>query len=202
MSDDTHAEQSSTAEVTEQKDVQAPLQESKKTEGDKLIHTLRGIGKRATELGLDAAEILGLKTHIETNQDDEDEKPVTVGMLRDLQKKDAQKTALQMADDISDEATRTTVKQSLTDRIVPSGNADEDFKFALSAASAEKNKEIRNHIATFVPPKKTAAGGSSPAHVEEEFTPTPEEQRFMQKPYNLSKEKVLEARRKNAEKNS
>lgn len=178
----------------------APSQESKKTERQKLTNTLIGISNRAKEIGIDPAEVLGLKTHIETDTDDEDDKPVTVGMLRDIQKKDAQTTAIQLADEIADEQTRATVKTYLSDRIRPSGNAEEDFKLALAAASAEKNKEIRAHISSIVPPKRTAAGGSAPARVEEEFTPTAEESRFMQPPYNLSKEKVIAARKRATEK--
>lgn len=177
----------------------APSQESKRTEAEKAAYTLKKNAERARELGLDPAEIMGTKTHIEPNDDDEDDKPVTVGMLRNIQRKDAQKTALQMADELQDEATRTIVKEYISDRIVASGDADKDFRLALAAASAEKNKQVLAEMSRLVPPKRTAAGGSSPAHVEEEFNPTPEEQYHM-KHFGLSKDKVLAARKASAEK--
>lgn len=188
-----------TTEISEeQKGSEAPSQGSKpkRSKAEIAAFNLKKHADEARELGLDPGEILGTKTHIETRVEDEDSKPVTVGMLRDIQKTDAQKTALQMANDIEDETTRATVKQYLTDNIKPSGNAESDFKLALAAASAGKNKEILGLIEKHVPPKRTASGGSSPAKVEEEFVPTTEEQQFMRPPYNLSKEKILAARKK------
>lgn len=174
----------------------APSQESKgRTETEKAAFSLKKNAERARELGLDPAEILGVKTHIETDTNDEDSKPVTVGMLRDIQKKDAQKSALELADSIEDEDTKNTVKQYLSDNIKPSGNAEGDFKIALAAASASKNKQVLEEISRYGTPKRTAAGGSAAAHVEEEFTPTAEEQAFMRPPYSLSREKIIAARK-------
>lgn len=200
MEEDTNTEQSSTVEVTEQKVAQAPSQETKRTEAEKAAFSLRKNAERAQELGLDPAEILGVKTHISTNDEDEDSKPVTVGMLRDIQKQDARQSALQMADDIADEDTRTAVKDALSKRVAPSGNAEDDFRFALGAVSASKNTQIIQELNRYAPPKRTAAGGSMPAYVEEEFVPTAEEQVFMRPPYNVSKEKIIEARRAHADK--
>lgn len=176
----------------------APSQE-KRSEADKAAFSLKKNAERVIELGGDPAQILGVKTHIEVAADD-DSKPVTVGMLRDIQKKDAQKTALQMAGEIQDEDTRNAVKEALNTRITPSGNADEDFRFALGAVSAGKNKQVIEEVTRYVAPKRTAAGGSMPAHVEEEFTPTAEEQVFMRPPYNTPLEKIKAARRAVADK--
>lgn len=180
----------------------APSQEKpKRDEKDTAAYNLRRNAERARELGLDPGEILGVKTHIETDSNDEDSKPVTVGMLRDIQKQDAHKTALQRAEEIVDEETRAAVKDILTTRVKPSGDSEEDFRFALSAANAGKNTQIIKEVQRYVVPKRTAAGGSMPAHIEEEFTPTAEENRFMQPPYNISKEKIIAARRQAADKN-
>lgn len=176
----------------------APSQE-KRSEADKAAFSLKKNAERAIELGLDPAQILGVKTHIEVAADDEDSKPVTVGMLRDIQKKDAQKTALQMAGEIQDEDTRDAVKEALNTRITPSGNADEDFRFALGAVSAGKNKQVIEEVTRYVAPKRTAAGGSMPAFIEEEFTPTAEEQVFMRPPYNTPLEKIKAARKATAD---
>lgn len=178
--------------------VKAPSQKSKYTEAEKAAHTLKSTAQRAKELGLDPAEILGVKSHLDVG-DEDDDTPVTFGKLREIQKKDAQKSAIDMADGIADEDTRSTVKQYLSDRIKPSGNAEEDFRLALAAASAGKNKEVIAHVASIIPPKRTSSGGSMPAHVEEEFTPTAEEQYHM-KHFGLSKEKVIAARKASAAK--
>lgn len=198
MEDDTQII-APTVEADASKDA-APSQESKRTEAEKAAFALKKNAERARELGVDVELVLGTKSHIETNADDEDSKPVTVGMLRDIQKADAHKSAIQMADDITDEETKATVKQYLSDNIKPSGNAESDFKLALAAASAPKNAQVLAEINRYGTPKRTASGGSVAAKVEEEFTPTAEEQRFMQPPYNISKEKVLAARKAHADK--
>lgn len=198
MSDDTTQKDASTVEADTSNDV-APSQESKRTEAEKAAFSLKKNAERARELGLDPAEILGTKTHIETNREDDDNKPVTVGMLRDIQKADAHKSALQMADEIADADTKATVKKYLSDNIKPSGDAEGDFRLALAAASASKNAQIVQEINRYGTPRKTSSGGSMPAAVEEAFTPTQEEQWHMSH-FGLSKEKVLEARKKAADK--
>lgn len=199
MQDDT-TETPVVTPATDEGKTLPPSQKAKRPETETATFSLKKNAERARELGLDPAEILGLKTHIETDVNDEDSKPVTVGMLRDIQKQDAHKTAIQMAEEISDEDTRTTVKTYLSDRIKPSGDADADFKLALAAASAPKNKQILAEIERYGTPRRTASGGSMPAHIEEEFTPTAAEQTFMAPPYNMTKEKIIAARKRTAEK--
>lgn len=178
----------------------APSQDpNKRTEKEKAEFSLKKTAERVKELGGDPELVLGTKTHIETDDADEDNKPVTVGMLREIQKKDATKTAVQMADEITDEDTKATVKQYLSENIKPSGNAENDFRIALAAASAPKNKQVLEEINRYGNPKKTAAGGSMGARVEEEFVPTQEEQWHM-KSFGLTKDQVLEARKKTAQK--
>lgn len=153
----------------------APSQGSKYTDKEKATHALKANAEKVRELGLDPAEILGTKTHIEVPEELADDTPLTVGMQRAMQKKDAQTSAIQMADSIADEQTRETVKTYLSDRIKPSGDAEADFRLALAAASAEKNKQVVEEMGRFIAPKRAASGGSAPAKVEEEFTPTAEE---------------------------
>jgi hypothetical protein len=177
-------------------DAKALSQKPQRTEKEKAAFSLRSTAERLKELGGDPAEILGLQSHIETNVDDEDEKPVTVGMLRDIQKKDAQKTALQLADSIEDEDDKAQVKEYLSKRIVPSGDAEADFRLAFGAVRSSKNKQILEEVNRRSQPRVTAAGGSRPAQTETDFVPTPEEARMMQRPYSLTKEKIIAARRR------
>ncbi len=199
MGEDTITEVDASTVEADAGKTAAPSQE-KRSETDKAAFSLRKNAERARELGLDPAEILGTKTHIETNVEDEDNKPVTVGMLRTIQRQDAQKTSLQLANDIPDAETRNAVIDALTTRLAPSGDAEDDFRFALAAVSAPKNAQILQEINRYSPPKRTAAGGSMPAHVEEEFTPTSQEAVFMAAPYNLTKEQVIAARKAHADK--
>lgn len=149
-------------------------------------YNLKKKAEDAKAMGLDPKKILG-------EESIDDEPPA---WYRKEKSKEATITALQLADSIQDEDTKEKVKQYLNTRIVPSGNSDQDFKDALGAVSASKNKLVLEEMGRYTKPKTTAAGGTLPANMEEEFTPTDAEKVMMAKPYNLSKEKVLEARRK------
>lgn len=161
-----------------------------RTEKDKAIFTIKKQAERLKELGVDPTEIIGQKPAEKVNQND-----VPEWYLKEKAKEQTQ-TALQMADKISDEDTREKVKTYLQTRIVPSGNPEQDYKDALGAVSASKNTKIIEEITRVIQPKVVATGGSANASVEEEFVPTPQEEIFMKPPYNISKEKIIEARKK------
>ena len=129
----------------------------------------------------------------------DDDPPVTVGMLDKLNKEKSKKTALDLAESIEDETERELAKHYLQNRIVPSGNPEEDLKLARAAINSLKNAQIAEELARKQNPKKGNAPGN-PAKHEAEFTPTPEETIFMSAPYNLTKEKILEARQKSQQK--
>lgn len=197
MEDEETQVDDSTVESDEGK-TSAPSQE-KRTEKEKAAYSLKKTAERLKELGGDPAEVLGTKTHIDVDEEQPNEKPLTVGMYRDMIKQDAHKTALQYAEDLQDADTKATVKSYLSDRLKPSGDPEADFRLALAAASAEKNKQVIAELNRAVPPKRTASGGSMPAFIEDEFTPTSEEAVMMRPPYNVSKDKIIAARKKTAE---
>ncbi len=185
-----------TTPVADEGKTSAPSQESKRTEKEKAEFSLKKNAERLKELGGDPEATLGVQKHLPIDETLDDDKPMTVGMYRDVQKKDATKTALQLADDIQDADRKQAVKDYLTHNIVPSGNAQKDFSIALGAASALKNKEVVEEITRYQSARKTASGGTTPAPHSEEFKPTADEARMMAKPYNLSKEKIIEARKR------
>ena len=195
MADDTTQTNTSTGEVTIGETV-APSQKPTRDEKEKAAFSLKKNAERLRELGGDPEQVLGITRNLDINANDEDDKPVTVGMLRDIQKKDAQKTALQLAETIEDPTEREQVKTYLSTRIVPSGNAEDDFRLAFGAVRSTKNAQILAEMNRRGSPRVTAAGGSQPAHIEEEFTPTAEEARMMKPPYNLTKEKIIAARKR------
>ena len=167
-----------------------PEPSQNRTEKDKAIFTIKKQAERLKELGVDPTEIIGQKPVEKNNEDDVPE------WYKREKAKEVTKTALQMADNLSDEEVREQVKSYLNTRIVPSGNAEQDFKDALGAVSASKNKQIIEEIGRATTPRTVAAGGSADAKIEQEFVPTEEEARYMKHPYFLSKEKILKARKK------
>lgn len=169
---------------TEPKDNKdAPLQpKPERTEEDKVAFNLKKKADEAKALGLDPHKILG----------DQDEVPE---WYRKEKAKEAKETALQMAEKIPEEDKRERVKEILG-RLAPSADPEADFRTALGAVSAEKNKEILSEINGYSRPRVIAPGSSQPPKEEDEFVPTAEEARMMQPPYNLTKDKILAARKK------
>lgn len=134
----------------------------------------------------------------EVEIDPDKEKPVTVGMLEDIEKKKAQATALSLADSIADEDERELTKHYLQTRIVPSGNPTEDLRLAQSLVNSLKNQQVAEEIArknNGGKPTVIPTGNGGPAKPpESEFVPTAAEQGMMKAPFNLSKEDILKAR--------
>lgn len=190
---DENNKQNEVVDVTAASDEGKTPEPSHRTEKDKAIYTFKKQAERLKELGVDSTEILGTKTVSESKNDEIPE------WYRQEKAKEQTQTALQLADKLPDEETREQVKTYLTTRIIPSGNPEQDFRDALGAVSSSKNKQIIEELSRVIPPRTIATGGSSDAKQEEEFVPTDEEARYMKPPYNVSKEKILEARKKEAQ---
>lgn len=176
----------------EDENPQAP---SQRTEQEKAVFNLKRNIEKAKELGVDISEIIG-KPMTEVDDSLPDETPLTIGTFRDMQKKDAKKTALQLADGIEDEAERTNVK-AILNRLSPSGDAHADLALARGSANSAKNKQIVEELQRKGDPARyvnnPGAGGKAP---EELFEPTAEEASMMRAPFNLTQEEVLKARPK------
>lgn len=168
-----------------------------RTEAEKAAYSLKKTADRARELGLDVAEVLGVKPAADISLDEDDNKPVTMGDLKRLQAAQASQTALQMAEAIEDSQERELTKLYLK-RVVPSGNPSEDLRFARLAVNSEKNGQILQELDRSKKPPAHGSGTGTPARQDgnESFVPTEHERRLMGKPFNLSKEQVLAARPK------
>lgn len=178
----------------------APSQKTERTPAEIAAHNLKQKAEDAVKAGLDPSEVLGIKSKpFQIGDDLPDDAPLTVGTFREIQKKDARKTAEEMADALPDTDERDRVKAELA-FIVPSGDAQADFRRAQAAANAERNAKIITESLRRGPKKNNAAGGSADLQAEGEFTPTPDEAVMMKPPYSLSKEKILAARQKTAQK--
>jgi len=187
------AEEEAKAAATEPSQIQVELVKEQnrntRTEKEKAEFSLKKNAERLKELGGDPTEALGLKA-----SEERDEGEVPSWYLKE-KAKESQKSALELADTLEDANERDLVKSYLSKRIVPSGNAEDDFRLALGAVNALKNKQIVEELSRRVAPRVTAAGGSVPAKTEKAFEPTAEESRFMLPPYSMTKEQILAARR-------
>lgn len=163
----------------------------KRTEPEKAAYSLQQNAKRVKELGLDPAEILGIKPS------DPKGTVVTLEMLEERERERGQKTALQLADDLQNEHERMLVKKYLLERIKPSGDANEDLRFALLAVNSVKNGQIVEELARRGTASSHAAAPGAPAKPQvQEPELTSEELMFTRAPFNLTKEEIIAKRPK------
>lgn len=117
---------------------------------------------------------------------------VTVGMLEQREKNKQRETALDLAEQIEDEAERELVKHQL-ESVITGGTPEERIKVARGYVNSLRNAQIAEEVAR----SKNAKSGNqpgAPARKDIAFEPTPEEAVFMQPPYNLTKEEVIAKR--------
>ncbi len=102
---------------------------------------------------------------------------MTVAMYEQLQKETAQKTALQMADSISDTNERELTKYHIENTIRASGNPTEVARVQI-------------------PARHGSAPGAPALALGKDIVLTPEEMSFMRPPFSLSKEQIIASRPK------
>jgi len=130
------------------------------------------------------------------DEEEDDDAPVTVGMLKQRDAEKAQKTALTLADSIEDEHERDLVKHHLSTTIKPSGNAEQDLKNARAIVNSVKNAQIAEEAARKANPKAHGSPSGAPGKMGDPFEPTPEEAAMMRPPFSLSQAEVIAARPK------
>ena len=185
-------------QTTEELQGSVPSQETKPkySEAETTAYNLRKQAEKAKELGLNPVEILGIKTEPAPAPKLDENEPLTVGKLKEMQQTQAQQEAFKLLDSIEDEMEREAVREILKTRIVPSGNAAADIAIARSAVNSVRNARIAEEATRKTAAPRTAAGGSSDAPKEVPFEPTEQERIFMAPPYNLSKEELIKLRNK------
>lgn len=155
---------------------------------EKLIYTKNRVEKQLRELE-------GEDEPADDDEDDEN-RPVTFKDLKEIEAKRATKTALQMAEEISDETERELTKHHLENSIKSTGNPQEDLRLARAIVNAAKNAKIAEEIARKGNPKDHSSGSSAPANNnghEQELTE--EELQFTRPPFNLSKADIIKTRK-------
>jgi hypothetical protein len=194
---ETEAKVETETEVeTERDPLKIELEKIQKKEGrtelEKAQYSLRKNAERLRELGGEPETILGIP-----KEETEDDAPVTRSELKKIIESTATKTALQLADEISDPTERELTKYYLENRVVPSGNPQEDLRDARRIVNSVKNEQIVHEINRKTDAKKYSNSSGVPAKDNEvKGELTKEEILFTQKPFNLTKEQILKARTK------
>lgn len=177
---------------TEQDPLKVELERVQKKEGpdrkEKLLFTKKRIEKQLLDeygIGSDA------ESAIESKNDDD--QPLTVGMLKKIQQDRAAETALELAEAIPNEVERELVKHHLANTIKTNGNPNDDLNMARAIVNAAKNKQIIEQAAQKPEAKNHSSGGGVPLIHEEEIVYTEQEKVFMAQA-GLTKEDILKTR--------
>ncbi len=198
-SPETVEETTTVESTTEQDPLKVELEKVQrkegKTEAEKAAYSLKKNAERAKELGIDPAEILGYARKDVDDEPNDDDKPVTLGMLKKMEMEKSGNTALQLADDISNEVERELTKYHLENTIRSTGNPAEDLKNARAIVNAAKNSQIIEEVARKSPVKTHSSATSAPAKPEDEHIElTRDELAFTRPPFNLTEKDIIAAR--------
>lgn len=162
---------------------------SGKTELEKALFTKQQIEKRIAELRGES----GAPVTVSPDKD----APLTIGMYEQMQRENAQKTALQLAEEITDQNERELTKHYLQTRVVPTGNPQEDLRFARAAVNSVRNGMMAEELSRKTTPSAPAFSGAPAKRDDTEFVPTAEEADMMRS-FKLTKEDILNARKQQA----
>lgn len=177
-------EESSTLKDEELKD-ELERVKTTRTRKEKLLYTKQRVEKQLKEEFGDEEDL-----------EDEEDKPLTIGMWKKMQEASATKTALDLADEITGQVERELVKFHIENTIRSTGNPQEDLRLARTLVNATKNKQIVEEISRKVPAKTHATSTSGTGAAKEKAVEfTKDELAFMRPPFNLSKEEILKARK-------
>ena len=164
------------------------VQKKSRTQAEKLLYTKKRVEAQLKELGIEE--------DVETKDDSEDDKPMTIAMWKKLQAETATKTAIDLADEVENETERELLKFHLENTIKSTGDPQNDIKLARTLVNAVKNKQILEEVARKPQVKTHSSSSGVPASHQKAVELTKEEQLYMLPPWNLTKEQVLKARPK------
>lgn len=195
--------------VVVEEDDSAPLKaelervKSKKSPEEKAINSLYFNAEKAKELGIDVTKdeklkkILGISDEPKFEEEpiSEEDKPLTKKDLEEFFKqKNAQKTAIELASEITDPFEKELVEYHLQNTIKSTGDANEDLNIAKTLANSVRDKKFRE-LSDIKPESKShssASGASLPTKsAEPELTAV--EKAFVDTG-KISKEEILNLR--------
>lgn len=163
----------------------------KRTEKEKAGFALHAIIAKFPDL---KDQILGGLIDPSTLLDDDDSAPLTRGDLKKFEAEKAQKTAFEMANALPDAKERELVTHHLKETIKSSGNAEQDFRAALSIVAAAKNALIVEELDRYTKPKSGGSGSGAPPIHQARFELTEVEKQLMAMTPHLTIEKIKAAR--------
>lgn len=165
-----------------------------RTEAEKAAYTLKKNAERMRELGMDPAAVLGYTTDNNAPTIDKDA-PLTVEMFEKMQKENSHKTAIQLAERITDPKERELTIKYLQTRIIPSGDAEDDVRFARQAVNSVKNGLIVEEMQRATEPRTYSSAPGAPANQAPKVPElTSSELMFTKKPFNLTVEQIIAKR--------
>lgn len=158
-----------------------------RTKKEKLLYTKQRIEEQLRELEGEDVDDLG---------DDDDDTPVTKGMLREMQAKNVVKTALDLTEDIADATEKALVQYHIKNTIRTTGNPAEDLKLARAIVNSVKNSQIAEEVVRKGEAKQHSSGSGGAGRSEKTLELSAEEIPFTKAPFNMTKEQIIAARSK------
>ena len=158
-----------------------------RTKKEKLLYTKQRVEEQLRELDGDDADDLS---------DEDDDTPVTKGMLREMQAKNVVKTALDLTEDIADDTEKALVQYHIKNTIRTTGNPAEDLKLARAIVNSVKNSQIAEEVVRRGEAKQHSSSSGGAGRSEKTFELSAEELPFTKAPFNMTKEQIIAARPK------
>jgi preprotein translocase subunit SecD len=157
-----------------------------RTKKEKLLYTKQRIEEQLREMEGEESNDL----------DEDDDTPVTKGMLREMQAKSVVKTALDLTEDISDDTEKALVQYHIKNTIRTTGNPAEDLKLARAIVNSVKNSQIAEEVVRKGEARQHSNGSGGAGKSEKVLELSAEELPFMSAPFNMTKEQIIAARPK------
>jgi len=159
-----------------------------RTKKEKLLYTKQRLEEQLRELeGEESNDLDG---------DEDDDTPVTKGMLREMQAKNVVKTALDLTEDIADATEKALVQYHIKNTIRTTGNPAEDLKLARAIVNSVKNSQIAEEAVRKGEAKQHSNGSGGEGRKEKSLELSAEEIPFTRAPFNMTKEQIIAARPK------
>ncbi len=169
MDTDNNYEEETTSSASDENNLQTndPIQEELarvkpvRTEAEKATYTFKKQAEQLKSLGIDPTSLIEPK---QSDYDDEDDdKPLTRGEWKKLQQQESRKTSVELAKEIPNESERELAIHYLNNRIVPSGDPQEDLRLALAAINSVKNGQVASMAQNRPTPNQYSSGSGMPA---------------------------------------
>lgn len=179
----------------EEQETQDPMQKelervrtSKYTKEEKAIFSYKNIRTQLKGMGIDPDEL----EKPPTNYDDDD-KPVTMKMFKQMQAQNAQKSALDLANELQNDVERELVKHHIENTIRPSGDPALDLRNARAIANSARNSAILEEVGRKPIARNHSGASSAPHKRETDKIELSREDLAVQQAFGLSDDEIKKA---------